>query len=200
MNITQLFPTSIATGSIPEVIYNQDALVGRALEIQKEVPVITHGWNCDTYGTIKDYDLRRDPVYHTILDRMAGVAHSFAMYYGAKEPKVVCVNSWLNIAAPENYQEYHNHPNSHISLVVYLKTQKDCGDIVFESYETSSSANMYPLPVSPGNRAHQNLQTYSVEPQVGNFVCFKSNLNHMVKKNKSNEVRISMAANFQINI
>jgi hypothetical protein len=78
---------------------------------------------------------------------------------------------WFNINAPGNYNDWHNHGNREIVGVVYINTNPNFGDIVFEN----------------GKR---------ITPNIGDFIIFPSEINHRVEVNQSNDLRISIAFNF----
>jgi hypothetical protein len=103
------------------------------------------------------------------------------------------IDFWFNIAAQGAYQEYHLHPKSHFSLVYYVQTQKQCGNIVFQTADTLT--DMFPLIADQATYASYKNCFYT--PKDSLLLIFKSTLLHMVEKNLSDKDRISVAMNFK---
>jgi hypothetical protein len=97
--------------------------------------------------------------------------------------------SWFTEVNPEEDSQYHNHDNSFVSGVLYLKTHKDCGNISFRDF----SSTMFNLTVQEYNII--NSKEWSYEPKDGLLILFPSKVYHRVNKNKSNQIRNSLAFN-----
>lgn len=97
--------------------------------------------------------------------------------------------SWFTEVNPEEDSQYHNHDNSFVSGVLYLKTHKDCGDISFRDF----SSTMFNLTVQEYNII--NSKEWSYEPKDGLLILFPSKVYHRVNKNKSGQTRNSLAFN-----
>ena len=91
-------------------------------------------------------------------------------------------------------QEFHIHPNHHFSLVYYVSVNDNSGNIIFRSPE--SATDMFMLP--SGNETLASMKTVSIKPEVGTLLIFRSNLLHMVEKNKSNQPRVSISFNVSL--
>ena len=103
-----------------------------------------------------------------------------------------------NINEPGNFNIPHSHPRSHLSGVLWIKTPKNCGNIVFESPEIF---NRYQELDSYSNKSRldsNNYMTYYFAPKEGNILIFSSNLQHEVMENKSDEDRISYSFNITL--
>jgi uncharacterized protein (TIGR02466 family) len=85
------------------------------------------------------------------------------------------------------------HSNNHFSAVYYIKTPENCGNIVFKK---DSLDEMFPLPIDEYNEV-ASYSTRFITPKSGVLIIFKSNIQHMVEKNKSNNDRVSIAMNFR---
>ena len=144
-------------------------------------------WDCDTFN------------HSFVNENLCGIViqhvKKFAEYYGIENQEIKCTSSWINVAEKNNYQEYHVHPKNHFSAVYYVKVPKNCGNILFKS--NSSNDNMF--PIISKKLTHANYQTYSINPIESDLLIFRSNLQHMVEKNKSDEQRVSISMNFIIN-
>lgn len=161
--------------------------------VQKNVES-TNLWDCDTYGSIGVYDLRDDITFIPLIECIKVAVNDFATSYGISKAKSQCSSAWFNIASPGNFQEYHMHANSHFSAVYYVKAPANCGDLVLKSHEADT--NMFLLPMEDMTPATWNTLTCPAEE--GRLYIFRSNLQHMVQKNRSQEDRISLAFNFEM--
>lgn len=85
----------------------------------------------------------------------------------------------------------HNHPNSILSGVYYLKTPENCGGIFFSDPRPASQMLLPPV-------VEFNLWTFpkvSYKPYEGMMLLFPSWLLHGVEMNMSDEVRICLSFN-----
>ena len=90
-------------------------------------------------------------------------------------------NMWANVNPPGGFNRAHLHPNCVWSGVYYVKTPKNCGEIVFlpklNPYESSTYKTSYVA-------------------EKGTYLMFPSYFDHFVTRNNSNDIRISMSLNF----
>jgi len=192
------FPTLILKKSLPEFDQHLDYLADKAYDLRRQLPGTKTGWNCDTYNTLDNYKLEedRDQIVHDLAQHCIMECYEFSREFGVNKPieKFRCVDFWFNIAGAGAYQEFHQHANSHFSLVYYVRTPKDCGNIIFQNPTTPT--DMYNLPIEKFNV--NSFRSCNYTPEQGSILLFRSNLAHMVEKNLSGEDRISIAMNFRI--
>lgn len=176
---------------IPEALNAQFA--DKALELRATVKNELE-WRCDTFATLDStYALLEDPLFAPLVQSIGRHVSRFAAEYGVSDSaELRCMDGWINVAEQGEYQEVHIHPSRHFSAVYYVAAKADSGNLVFRSHE--SLTDMMPLPVS--STTHANCKTFSITPQTGNLLIFRSNLPHMVEKNKTQTPRISVAMNF----
>ena len=108
------------------------------------------------------------------------------------------MSAWVNINPPEAFNLKHNHPTSDLSGVLWLKCQKDCGNIVFDSpvgFQTYREVNSYRDDFKKENAI---FKSYYYTPKEGRIIMFPSYLKHDVKKNISQEDRISVSFNIRL--
>lgn len=191
------FPTLIYEDILTSFERSNQYLESKAYSIQRRSPETVTTWNCDTYNTLSQYNISEDndETIQNLIKECKEKVIDFATEYGIKKTSkdLDCIDFWFNIAPAGSYQEYHIHPKSDFSLVYYVKTQKNCGNIVFQS--SNSMTDMFPLPVDENTYASYNTCFYT--PRDSLLLIFRSNLNHMVEKNLSSEDRISIAMNFK---
>ena len=108
------------------------------------------------------------------------------------------VSGWKNINEPGNFNISHSHPRSHFSGVLWIKTPKNCGNIVFESPEIFNRYQELDSYSDESRLNSNNYMTYYFTPKEGNILIFSSDLRHEVKENKSNEDRISYSFNIRL--
>jgi uncharacterized protein (TIGR02466 family) len=106
-----------------------------------------------------------------------------------KEVKIILNNLWINENYKECYNEPHYHPNSNFSGVFYIKTPKECGNLIFIK-DSGSSMNGLALFLEEIGSS-----TYTIKPEENLLILFPSNFLHYAEPNKSEESRISIAFN-----
>ena len=123
--------------------------------------------------------------------------HTFHFYenilgYESKDVYPEMVASWLVKSEPGNETSWHSHSNSNISGVLYLKTHENCGNICFR-IENEIIQCLSP-PVK--NINSYNNRSHTIRVKDGLLLLFPSWLSHKVQKNKSENVRYSIAFNY----
>jgi len=191
--ITPWFPTSILYEAFGDKL-DYKYLVSNAYRIKDEHPQTATDWQCETYTSMGAYDLAADQDFIPILFNGNAMASTLARHYGIKNPNLICTGAWINVTPPKSNQEFHVHPNSHLSVVIYLKAEKECGNLVFKA--VGSDFDMFELPVDEENPFNYKSCTYEVVPGAG--LAFRSNIPHATLPNNSGVDRISIAMNFVV--
>jgi uncharacterized protein (TIGR02466 family) len=191
--IESWFPTLIYSHTL-DVFKDNDYLKEKSISLKDDYKSNSSTtWKCDTFNTLGQYyDYNSDKIIQKLIGHVKNHVILFSKNFGVKSENIECKNFWFNIAAPESYQEYHNHPNNHFSVVYYIQTPPKCGNIVFRSHDSFS--DMYTLPIE--NYNENSYKTCFYTPYESMLIIFKSNILHMVEKNKSDSDRISIAMNF----
>lgn len=177
---------------------HNDHLIKKVWAIKNSAPKVNTAWRCDTYNTLNTYNafVDNDKIVHQLIETCAEHVLEFAKTFGAKCHSAVCKDFWFNISEPGSYQEFHQHSNSHFSLAYYLSTPVNSGNIVFKSFEAIS--DMYPLPIKDDELEPASFKTCFYPPLESRLLIFRSNLQHMVEKNLSDDNRISVTMNFDL--
>ena len=192
--IKNIFTTAIYQ---TELNFDVDLLTDKVYQIYEENKNIKSDWYCDTWNSLLNHNLIEDKHFNNLLYEISNNVKIFSKEYQLEEnKKLACSAAWVNISKQNNFQEFHNHANSHFSVVFYIKTKTNCGNIIFKN--TEAFFDMFTLPVKKDSYNILNCKTYSVEPKDNMLLIFRSNLQHMVEKNISNSDRISLSANFKI--
>ena len=108
------------------------------------------------------------------------------------------VSAWLNINPPNSYNSMHSHPDCNLAGVLWIKTPKDCGNIVFQSpfdFQIYKEVESYTEEFKSQNKYFHK---YNFIPIEGRIMVFPSHLEHQVKPNESKEDRISVSFNIRL--
>ena len=110
----------------------------------------------------------------------------------------IYIRAWVNINIPGSFNVQHSHPGCDLSGVLWIKCPKESGNIVFYSpslFESFQEVESYTQDFKDNNNYHHN---YWFPPIEGRMIMFPSHLQHEVKKNLSNEDRISASFNIKL--
>ena len=108
------------------------------------------------------------------------------------------VSAWFNINPPNSYNSMHSHPDCNLAGVLWIKTPKDCGNIVFQSpfdFQIYKEVESYTEEFKSQNKYFHK---YNFIPIEGRIMVFPSHLEHQVKPNESKEDRISVSFNIRL--
>lgn len=109
---------------------------------------------------------------------------------GYEENDFYITQSWINYYSQNSWHKRHNHPNSIISGVIYLKGGAGSGETCF----CPPSPHIQPRKIVK----KENPFTWpflSVPFEVGKVLLFPSEIEHFVTPHKSGEERITLAFN-----
>jgi uncharacterized protein (TIGR02466 family) len=190
LEVSTIFVEIIGQSHLPHHEDKNDYFYEKVKEIRDIYLHSPRDWRCDTFSTQSYYDLEKDSKFLEILADIKNLVSDFVKEYGSKKVNPVLTSAWINLAPPGEYQEYHFHSNNHISAVYYIKTPLDCGKMIFRSHGADKDILDMPHGRPP------SVVTWEVDPLENKVVIFKSNLSHMVEKNKSGKDRVSIAMNF----
>jgi len=101
-------------------------------------------------------------------------------------------NLWININEHKDYNMIHEHPFSVISGVFYVKTPKNCGNIVFSS---DSKIENYIHSENIKEYNEYNSSVWFLPSEENTLYLFPSWLKHYTEPNLSNESRVSISFN-----
>ena len=185
-------------------------------------PIPIHQFDVNGFSEIQDelidfvYKMReKDPVGHTISNRRGWQSSCFsidteddvlklfltnclAVFPPIKKSVKLFVSAWVNINPPEAFNMKHNHPTSDLSGVLWIKSQKDCGNIIFDSprsFATHQEIECYNEDFKENNNY---FHSFSFNPVAGRIMVFPSHLEHHVDFNNSQEDRISVSFNIRL--
>lgn len=105
--------------------------------------------------------------------------------------KFKLTTSWFTKSQYGQTSDPHDHGNSVMSAVLYLKTTEGCGGITFKNFRIPSSIYL--------TRSEYNLwntDAWTINPYDGLLIIFPSYLYHKILPGENKEPRYSLAMNF----
>ena len=190
--LTNIFPSSIHSLGIDNFDDYRGKLIEEIYQERDEDPVgrkISNrgGWQSNQMTIQKD----RSELLKEIITNSVSKLPILEGVYAA-------VEGWKNINEPGNFNVKHNHPRSNLSGVLWIKTPKNSGNLVFTSpnlFNRYEELDSYTKEFKYNSNSYM---TYYFRPMEGRLLIFPSSLEHEVKENKSNEDRISFSFNVQL--
>ena len=190
--VTTIFPTCIHSLEIDNFDTYRDQLIKESYQNRDEDPM---GRELSNRGGWQSNQM-------DIGDCKSEILKNIIMSSVSKLPmsgNFSCtIEGWKNINEPGNFNISHSHPRSHFSGVLWIKTPKNCGNIVFESPQIFNRYQELDSYSDESKFDSNNYMTYYFTPKEGNVLILSSNLQHEVNENKSNEDRISYSFNITL--
>jgi|TARA_R100000482_G_scaffold121676_1_gene68140 uncharacterized protein (TIGR02466 family) len=183
----------------PQAFYVAEDLLepGYLKELQDRVYYIKDGnpsggynWVLRPYNTLSTYELKNDPVFNTLLNKIEEKTFAFNKEHSS-DYRYKIKESWLNVYDKDEEQEYHCHPGNTYSAVFFLKSSKDCAKIIFEN---PTEPDMMPIK-NLKEMNGLNFKRCYFNPVENSLLIFRSYMRHMVEKQKTNSERITVAVN-----
>ena len=190
--IVNLFPNSIHNLEITDFDKCKDELVKEVYQ-EREVDPIGRklsnrgGWQSNSYELHKCKSEMLQKVIRNLLSE-------FNKNLLRKDVCMIC-EGWMNINRPGDFNVKHNHPRSHLSGVLWIKVPKNSGSIMFHSPEIFNRFQELDCYTDEFCYDSNCYMTHDFTPSEGKILIFPSSLEHEVKKNESNEDRISYSFN-----
>ncbi len=190
--VSNVFPITIHQISDSNFDQIKPELIEYAYNL-KEIESITNGGSNVKGFQSKPFKINNnDDILHNFINKstanMSSIGSSVEMNIWA----------WINVNPPSAYHIKHMHPQSNLSGVLWIKTPKNCGKVVFEnplSFQASKEIFAYTELYRKNTNTHLY---YEYEPYEGGMLIFPSYLEHLVEPNESEEDRISVAFNIQL--
>jgi uncharacterized protein (TIGR02466 family) len=193
LNIYQelYFPTSIYIYDIKDPTAINQEVEKNILKWQQEDPKgvqkTNHGgWHSPT--TMQD-----KPEYQQLIAELFGMMNQI-FKKEQLEPSVGLGNMWANINPPRAWNRKHNHANAFFSGVYYVKVPAKAGKL--ELHDPRPGPQLLRPRQKTENLDREYWRSVSFDPQEGRIIIFPSWLEHEVKSNESNDIRISISFNF----
>jgi len=149
-----------------------------------------------SYASLSDLHFR-SPVFSEFAEKMQPHAEAFAKKLGweMKGCTLRMTTCWMNVMPKHAYHTLHLHPHSVLSGTYYVSTPKGSVSLKLEDPRMPMYMN---APVRLHGK-HSSLY-HEVQPKAGSFVLFESWLRHEVPPNQSEEPRISLSFNYELEV
>ena len=187
-----IFPVPVHQIDVDGFSEIENELIDYAYKMRDEDPVGNEisnrgGWQSSCFSIHNEDDILQN-----------FLTNCLAEFPPIKKSVKLFVDAWININSPDSFNLKHNHPTSDLSGVLWIKSQKDCGNIVFDaprSFAIHQEVNSYNEYFK---NANNYFHSYHFNPIVGRILVFPSHLDHYVGLNNSQEDRISVSFNIRL--
>ena len=115
-----------------------------------------------------------------------------------KFPNMLLTSLWININKKNNFNCVHNHPACDLSGVLWINIPKESGNFEFVSPHSFTGYSVIHSYSEKFKSDTYNYPGYKMYPKEGSMLVFPSYLQHKVEPNKSDEDRISISFNIEI--
>lgn len=191
----QMFPTTLLSCRLPDHERLNAGLLEYIEKLRRIAPdgrtrSNVLGWQS---GNL-DFDVPSVAEFATLVLERAreyGLAHSWSF---PSHMQLIMREIWANASGKHAYNNVHNHPNSLLSGVYYVKAEEKCGDLLIADPRKQAWV-MQPEFVE---RNQMNSAVHTIPPEVGKLIIFPSWLDHGVNPNLSDTDRISMSFNINL--
>ena len=167
--------------------------------VRKICDAATKKYNTALSAIIDDEVLADKAKYIQIMQPyLTDFKKAYKTWYNRTITKIIINSSWVNYMKKGECNPPHIHDNCHLCSVLLLQVPKT----LTKEQKDWKGTGMGPgaLIFSIGNPQEFHTSIFNFRPQVGDFFVFPWNLTHSVSSYKSNSKRISMAANFKIEL
>ena len=151
-----------------------------------------NGWHSQNFN-LKD---KNSIQYKFLISMKEYIFDVFDKYGWDIDPKkIVCTEMWAIINKKDSFNLIHTHPNSYLSAAYYVRAPENCGKFLVEN-PNSVSNHSYPR-ISKETELNANIRGLDVKE--GDLLFFPSYLPHKVGRNMSDEDRIVISFNINVN-
>lgn len=195
------YKTNIAETELLQQIHLEAMLVN-----YESFPHHSHDWNVHTsYGYNKDLPFQINwehffSIYQHYIDQFC------LEFFGAGRSWEILEDIWYNVYGQAQNGMQHNHIGADFSAVHYFKfNPKVHTGTIFVNPRLNEAKYYRRLSPEVTNRLDENNPDHSMYgdtfiPKVneGDFIIFPSHLDHVIYKNNSDDLRVTVAINFRI--
>ena len=120
------------------------------------------------------------------------ISNEFGWKYVPNKQRIVAM--WAIINKKSSFNVMHNHQNCYFSSAYYVKKPKNSGDITFFD---PKEAKTYRFPKIE-KYTEYSAEAITIKPEEGDLLIFPSYLYHSVGENLSEDDRVSISFNVDI--
>jgi uncharacterized protein (TIGR02466 family) len=183
--IQGLFPTPVMFGEMGRA-YTKEEL---AFFKQQQSKTIKNSGNIHTADS---YILNQPAMadIKSILDEYVKEYYTNIMCVNMNKVTPYITQSWINYTKPGEHHHRHAHPNSLVSGVLYIDSDKERDRILF--YSQDNYKRIKP-EISSWNA--YNSESWWFPVGTGELIMFPSELQHMVEQKEGKNLRTSLSFN-----
>ena len=108
------------------------------------------------------------------------------------------MNSWVILQEEDQSTYLHSHSNSILSGALYIETDEDSGEIVFEKPYMYNNVFPYSMNFKFTKYNEINTQLFKYSPKNNQILIFPSHLKHRVDPNRSLQKRVALSFNLMV--
>ena len=193
------FPTVIRECHIEKAGELKKQIMVGVENTKKTVPnMLPDSWSCDLYTTMgSSIELLDQKEFAPLRDVIMEEINEFALDLNLDIDRfpLRITDCWLNIYGEGHAQDVHNHANSVISGIYYVKAPEGSGALMVRSPNAES---MFQPPVVAQDSL--NMTNINIRPKEGLMILFRSFVMHAVKPNRIKDDLISIAFNATMDV
>jgi len=192
MIIEQWYPNLIGYCDYSEHIKIEKNLVKECLSLSNKIKTGGKNWISNkTYNTLNTYNILKNKKFAKLNKWIFNKVLEYSTNLKYKD-KYKCIGGWFNIYKKYDYQEYHDHGESTLSCVYFLKSNPEKSSKIYFKFNINENLMEPTVDHSFGLTS----PTAWYAPVSGRLLIFKSTLRHCVERHEDNNIRISLAYNF----
>ena len=165
--------------------------IKKIVSMLKEYDFLTAGLKTDTNASSQSSSLYilDEERFKFLKDELMEEFYLFANEIMHYSNKFEITTSWITKTMKNESAGFHNHNNCMLSGILYLQTDENTGNIVFQD----SATKRYKLELDEYNIFNSEMWKYT--PHDGLLLLFPSEMHHKIEENKSDIERYSLAFN-----
>ena len=192
MIIEQWYPNLIGYCDYPEHIKIEKNLVKECLSLSNKIKKGGKNWISNkTYTTLNTYNILENKKFSKLNEWIFNKVLEYSTSLKYKD-KYKCMGGWFNIYKKYDYQEYHDHGENTLSCVYFLKSNSEKSSKIH--FKFNINENLMEPTVNHSFGLTSPTAWYT--PVSGRLLIFKSTLRHCVERHEEDDIRISLAYNF----
>ena len=150
-------------------------------------------------GSIKHEHYVSSNAFIRIMDPYLNIfGEAYQNWYGKNITKTNILMTWVNFMRAGEFNPPHTHPNCDLSSVLFIKIP----EALKEEHKKFTGTGPGPgsLSFTYGEVQPHGISTRVFFPEEGDFFIFPATLTHFVAPFMSEVERVSMSANFKLNV
>ena len=184
MNLINIFKTDVGRVVLNENVKQLEKYALKLKQIEGRIKSNQGGFQSQDLPVVKETE--------SLVMKITKAVNEYKDLFCIKR-QLNLSNMWININSYKDGNILHNHPDSFISGVFYIKAFKNCGNIQFKQ----SSNIEYHIPENEIESHNPYNSCWWTLPVVTNTLfIFPSWLEHQVQPNLSKKDRISLSFNY----